>query len=253
MMISRLFFILLSFFIGLNIFSQNISIQSSYQYLYVPQWDKAIQTYNFSRPHLADKQDLFRHGYNINLLFDIGLEHFTPSFSYSYFNSISENSNLKVELNTRVLDIGEIHITKGFDVMLGYGTIKMSGSLRLLHITRELNDVIFNVDSNKLNVYGVGPVFNFFIYYRHINLLSRKRTTTSLKMGDVVIKDSEKSKMRYTNIVLKPFVGLGYTPFLWAPDAETILNQTYDLASKGYTSMLSFQLGFKISFLKYTK
>ena len=58
---------------------------------------------------------------------------------------------------------------------------------------------------------------------------------------------------REIGIDLWPFVGLGYTPFLWAPDVESILNQTYDLASKGYTSMLSFQLGLKISLLKYTK
>jgi hypothetical protein len=168
MMISRLFFILLSFFIGLNIFSQNISIQSSYQYLCVPQWDKAIQTYNFSRPHLLDKQDLLRHGYNINVLFDIGFDHFIPSFSYSYFKSISENSNLRVELNTQVLDIGKIHLTKGVFTGLGIDDllcIRLSASLRLLNMTRKINNVILNVDSNNLNAYGIGPVFDLKLYY----------------------------------------------------------------------------------------
>ena len=41
---------------------QEVKVDVGYKYLYSNQWDKAIQTYNFSRPDLIEKQPLLMNG-----------------------------------------------------------------------------------------------------------------------------------------------------------------------------------------------
>ena len=52
---------------SLNSYSQETHIGFSYEYLYCPQFDKAIQTYNFDRPFLNEKQPLFLNGINTRI------------------------------------------------------------------------------------------------------------------------------------------------------------------------------------------
>ena len=60
----RTLFLLLFLFLFIDAQSQEIEVDLSYKYMFANNWDKAIQTYNFSRPFLTEKQPLFIHGIN---------------------------------------------------------------------------------------------------------------------------------------------------------------------------------------------
>ena len=60
----RALFILLFLFRLIDTQAQKIEADLSYKYIFASNWDKAIQTYNFSRPFLTEKQPLFMHGIN---------------------------------------------------------------------------------------------------------------------------------------------------------------------------------------------
>jgi hypothetical protein len=60
----RTLFLLLFLFLLIDAQSQEIETDLSYKYMFASNWDKAIQTYNFSRPFLTEKQPLFMHGIN---------------------------------------------------------------------------------------------------------------------------------------------------------------------------------------------
>ena len=52
----RTLFLLLFLFLFIDAQSQQIEVDLSYKYIFANNWDKAIQTYNFSRPFLTEKQ-----------------------------------------------------------------------------------------------------------------------------------------------------------------------------------------------------
>ena len=117
MMLKKALFIILTSLICLDTYSQDwvLRMDVSYQYLNVPQWDKAIQTYNLSRPNLTSKQPLLKHGYSIKLyapkwgwdkpIIDyILIIH--PTISYSNYRSTAQNENFKAQLNLDIIDVG---------------------------------------------------------------------------------------------------------------------------------------------------
>ena len=91
--------------------AQEFKIDVSYNYLYSKQWDKAIQTYNFSRPFIAEKQPLLIHGLNSSLSYIFkstkNLRH-GINVSYSYFRSSAENENLENILKLHFLNLGYV-------------------------------------------------------------------------------------------------------------------------------------------------
>ena len=47
--------------------AQEFKADVSYKYMYSNQWDKTIQTYNFSRPFLKENQPLLMNGLNTSV------------------------------------------------------------------------------------------------------------------------------------------------------------------------------------------
>ena len=86
------------FFTFNSIIAQEFRTDISYKYIFANKWDKAIQTYNFSRPFLEKKQPLLMHGLNASVSYifksSIRLKH-GINISYTYFKSTAENENLK--------------------------------------------------------------------------------------------------------------------------------------------------------------
>lgn len=60
--------------------------------------------------------------------------------------------------------------------------------------------------------------------------------------GDISLKLGYKIKFN-TQSIFSPFISLGYTPYLYSPNSETLINQTKGLASKNWTNILSTQIG----------
>jgi len=206
--------------------SQDFKASVAYKYLYSNQWDKAIQTYNFSRPFIVEKQPLLDHGTNFSISYIFNssksLKH-GIDFSYSYFRSSSDNENLINVLNLHFLDIGYIlHYKFNGKINSFYTDFILSATSSGMY--RKINGEPFVFDETNAKALGIGG-----------NLSVRMGYYLNLK------------RMCYVS----PFLSLGYSPYFYSPNTEAIINQTKGLTSKNWTSILTSQIG--LSFVSIPK
>jgi hypothetical protein len=204
------------FFTFNSIIAQEFRTDISYKYIFANKWDKAIQTYNFSRPFLEKKQPLLMHGLNASVSYifksSSSLKH-GIHISYNYFKSSAENENLKNILNLHFLNLGYIihyennEKTKGLYTDLIISAVS-SG------LFRNVNDEPFEYDEAK--AFGIG--------------------------GDLSIRAGYYLKLK-NKIYLSPFVLVGYTPYFYSPNSEAVINQTKGLVSNNWTGIFTTQVG----------
>lgn len=210
--------IIVLFFLHLNSIAQEVKIDASYNYLFANQWDKAIQTYNFSRPFNYEKQPLLMHGLTTSGTYisksSKRLKH-GINLSYSYFRSSSENENLDVKLHLNFLKLAYLlHYEYKEKLKNMYTDIIFSATTSAL--VRNVNGKPFTYDEEKSKAFGIGG-------------------DLSIKMGYF---------MKFKNKVgLSPFVLIACTPYFYSPNTEAVINQTKGLASKSSTAIFSAQMG----------
>jgi hypothetical protein len=210
--------IIVLFFMHFNSIAQEFKIDASYNYLFANQWDKAIQTYNFSRPFNYEKQPLFMHGLATSGTY-ISM---TPkrlkhgiNLSYSYFSSSSENENLDVKLHLNFLKLAYlIHYDYKEKLKNWYTDFIFSATSSALF--RNVNGNPFTYDEEKSKAYGIG--------------------------GEVGVKMGYFMKFKNKNGI-SPFVLISCSPYFYSPNTEAVLNQTKGLASKPSTAIFSAQMG----------
>ena len=190
--------------------AQEFKIDVSYKYIYSDQWDKTIQTYNVSRPFIADKQPLLIHGLNSSLSYMFksakNLKH-GINVSYSYFRSSAENENLENILNLHFLNLGYIlHYEKKENLKGVYTDLIVSATSSGLF--RNVNGEPFAYDETTSKAFGIG--------------------------GDICLKIGYCLKLK-NKIYLSPFISIAYTPYLYSPLSESVINQTKGLTSQNWT------------------
>lgn len=197
---------------------QEVKVDVGYKYLYSNEWDKAIQTYNFSRPDLIEKQPLLMHGLNtsISSIFKStknvkqGL-----NVSYSYFRSLAENENSINLINLHFLNLGYVLHYENSEKLKGFYTdfiLSVTSSV----FFRRLNEAPFIYDETQSKAFGIG--------------------------GEINVKGGYYFKLK-SKAYLSTYVMCGYIPYLFSPNAEAVMNQTKGLASKNWTSILTGQVG----------
>jgi len=201
-----------------DVIAQEFDMSLSYKYMYSNQWDKAIQTYNFSRPFITKKQPLFIHGSNASISYMFKsikkLKH-GINLSYSYYRSSAQNENLKNILNLHFINLGYAIHFDCLEEMRGiYTELIISTTSSVLF--RNINGQPFLYDEKKAKAFGIG--------------------------GDLNLKIGYKIKFKSQSVFL-PFIALGYTPYLFSPNTEAIINQTKRLTSKNWTGILFAQIG----------
>lgn len=210
-----LFSMLLLIFNGTK--AQEFKTDFSYRYIFANQWERAIQTYNFSRPFLGDKQPLFFNGLNVSesCIFKSPSKNFKHgiNLSYSYFKSSAENENLNNNLILHFLNLGYIiHYEKNKKRNGFYADIIISAVSSGLF--RNVNGESFKYDEKTSKAFGIG--------------------------GDLSVKAGYYLKNK---IYLSPFVLIGYTPYIYSPNSEVVINQTKALVGKNWTGILAIQMG----------
>ena len=217
----RTFFLLLFLFLFIDAQSQEIEVDLSYKYMFANNWDKAIQTYNFSRPFLSEKQPLFIHGINGSASYIFKSENkFKQGInaSYSHFSSYVENVNFVNQLNLHLLNVGYILRYENTEKLKRLTTdLILSASTSTLF--RNVNDEPFIFDEVRSKAFGIG--------------------------ADLSIKTSYSFNLK-NNIRLSPFIQIGYTPYLYSPNTEAVINQTRGLAAPNFTDVFSSQIGLKV-------
>ncbi len=221
----KIAFILLVIVLKITLYSQQLQVGIGYNYLYSGQWDKCIQTYNFSRPFLVEQQPLLMHGFSSNASYlfknskkiKYGIE-----IVYTYTGSKATNQDFINKLNLHLIDLGYTmhyqnpeklkHLT--FDL-----TISAVGGL----LKRKINTETFEYDEKKLRALGIGGRINLKVKY--------------------TISSNEKYSVA-------PFISVGYAPYYFNPKTEEVLNQTTELVSKNWTGILTSQVGVIFNFQK---
>ena len=220
----RLLYFLYFLFLFVDVQSQKIEVDLSYKYMFASNWDKAIQTYNFSRPFLSEKQPLFIHGINGSASYIFKSENkFKQGInaSYSHFSSYAENVNFVNQYILHFLNVGYILRYESIEKCPGLTTdFILSATSSALF--RNVNDESFIYDETRARAFGIG--------------------------GDVSIKTSYSFNLK-NKIRLSPFVQIGYTPYLYSPNTEAVINQTTGLTAPDFTGVFTSQIGVKVRVL----
>lgn len=220
----RVAFILL-FFAHSVLFAQIFKAEISYSYFYSNKWDKAIQTYNFSRPFISEKQPLLAHGlsssfgyiFNSSSALKQGM-----NISYSNFSSNAENENFNNTLSLHFLRLGYLlHYSCKGKLQQFYTELTLSVATSGLF--RSVNGAAIQSEETPIKALGIGPNLDLKLGY---NLLSKNRFSIS------------------------PYAAIAYNPFFYSPNAEAVINQTIGLTADTWTGFLMAQLGFSFHLKK---
>jgi hypothetical protein len=190
----------------------------SYHYLYSKQWDRSIQTYNFSRPHLEKPQPLFQHGFSIKALrtfhsngkYNQGL-----SLSYSGYKSMANNPGFQNNLYLQVLQLGYFFRLHNL-TSAGKLFVDPSISLDLSSISRRLNGEPYEYEGISRRAFGIGG-------------------SVSLRLGYPVATHKQ--------LTFLSFVQFGWSPYHYSPNAESILNQTTGLITETNNRIAVVEIG----------
>ena len=214
----RALFLLLFLFLFIDAQSQEIEMDLSYKYIFANNWDKAIQSYNFSRPFLTEKQPIFMHGINASASYIFKSENkFKQGInaSYSHFTSYAENVNFVNQYNLHFFNVGYILRYESTEKLKGLTTdFLLSASSSALF--RNVNDEPFIYDEARSKAFGIG--------------------------GDLSVRTSYSFNIK-NKIRLSPFIQIGYTPYLFSPNTEAVINQTTGLVAPNFTDVFTSQIG----------
>ncbi len=198
--------------------AQEFKMDASYAYMYSSQLDKAIQTYNFTRPELTEIQPLLTNGINASVSYIFRNDkHFKHgiNFSYSYFQSWAENKNFSNQLNLHVANLGYLlHYENPIKCKGFYSDLIVSATSSLLY--RVLNDELFVYDETLSKSFGIGGA-------------------VQLKLGY--------SFQLKNKCYLSPFLSVACSPYLFSPNNEAVINQTKGLVCRNWTETLMAQFG----------
>ena len=201
--------------------AQEFRSDVSYKYMFANKWDKAIQTYNFSRPFLTEKQPLLIHGLNTSVSYIFksskSLKH-GINLSYSYFKSSAENENVNNIFNLHFLNMGYIiHYQNNENAKGLYADLIVSAVSSALF--RNVNDEPFEYDETRSKAFGIG--------------------------GDLSIRAGYSLSLK-NKIQLSPFALVGYAPYIYSPNSEAVINQTKGLVGYNWTGIFTTQVGLTV-------
>lgn len=200
-------------------FGQHVRVGIGYANIYAMQWDKAIQTYNFSRPHITQKQPLIKNGATVHssYLFTSNRRYAHGIIcSYSYYNSSSANENLSNTLHLHLVKPGYMmHFENS--TLSKHLSVDLVVSAVLGGLYRRVDEAPYTYDDKRAKAFGIGGSFDMKCAYQCVKIKKR--------------------------LGLSPYVSAGFTPYFYAPSFESILNQTKLLVIKSSSGILNFELG----------
>ena len=220
MRLQRLYCLVL-LIVSINASAQELKVDLSYNYIYSNQLDKIIQTYNFSRPFLTEKQPLLMNGLNTSVSYVFKNERLLNdgiNVAYSYFRSVAENDNFTTTLQLNFLKLGYfLHYENPAKWKGLYTDLILSATSSGLF--RNVNGEPFIYDEARSKAFGIGGEINLKLGY---SLHLKNRTYVS------------------------PFISFAYTPYLYSPNNEVVINQTKGLCAKNWTFILGAQIGLAV-------
>jgi hypothetical protein len=135
--------------------------------------------------------------------------------SYSFFRSSAENINFENILNLHLLNLGYVIHYENKEKMNGlYSDLTISALSSGVY--RNVNGEPFIYDEKTSKAFGIG--------------------------GDIQLKFGYYFKLKNKSYI-SPFIAASYTPFIYSPNFEGVVNQTKGLTSNNWTGLLNAQVG----------
>lgn len=189
-------------------FSQSWKVYLGMNDVYCPRWDQAIQTYNFTRPWLIEKQPLIQFGAYSKIEYVFKSQSDRPwkkslYLNYSFHSSFAENKNFINRLTFQTVTPG-IGFTHALSKKVNQLNFTICAGLLLSGLKRTINDTAIVLENEWSTSFGIGV-----------------QTETIVKYDFHLAKK-----------VISPFLNFGFTPYLFQPDAEVVLNETKGFISK---------------------
>jgi len=214
--------ILVLFFKTFLLKAQETNLGFSCDFISASQWNEMIQTYNTSRPFIINKQPLFSFGPGVSVSQTL-ISHKKISqgitISYSFLKSKAINENFTNTFNLHLLNLG-------YFIRYSYSE-KGNGAFGELQIStissglfRNVDNVPFVYDDARSKAYGIG--------------------------GNICLKAGywfDKIK----NLDFAPFFQVGYVPYLYAPNSESVINETSGITGKENTGIFNLKTGLLLS------
>lgn len=206
-------------------FAQSLSVGWSYNYLHSKQFDRSIQSYNFSRAFLENEQPLFMHGLCLDINYVFKNEQplkYGVHANYTYFGSKAINPNYTNYLHLHLVNVNYILRFENSGKFKGlYEEISLGASSSGLF--RRINGEVFLVDGERFKSLGIGG-------------------NIGVKVGYHLFK--------YQTYKLSPFVFCGYIPYLYAPKNEAVINGTQTLITSPYLNSITLKIGLILDMTK---
>lgn len=202
------------------LWSQEFGININYQLISASEWNRATQTYNFSRPFLPNKQPLLKHGANVSLYYLGSPEKtwsFGPAVSLSIHRSHAENPNFDIGINSLLLDLGwRIQYRPEEENLFLAITPSVTGVA--LNRTQNGEVVVIGPDEEDLTLrgFGIGAGLRAQIGY------------------DFPIKNEW---------FIAPVLGASYHPYVWAQRSNIIFSESATGGLQTNTSTWGLQGG----------
>jgi len=205
--------------------AQRMTAGISYEYFYSPSMDKLIQTYNFDRPFLQNKQPLFINALNASFSVHKKCEkHWKHGFvtTYSIMQSFAENDNFMNRFIFNRIDIGYSgYYQDSSKFGRFYSETQITSTFSGLY--RRTNEAAYIYDSTRSHSLGVGGTISFLIGY------------------GFELKNKS---------ILSPTIQFSFTPFIFAPNNEAVINATKGLITASWQSYFFARAGFAYHFGK---
>ena len=210
--------LLFSIVFSINGRSQIVTTSVSYEYFYSRTMDKIVQTYNFDRPFLQNKQPLFSNGINASFSYfgkrEKRWSHGLYS-SYTLVQSFAENQNFTNRFLFHLIDLGYSARYQDSSKFGGFYS-ELQISSKWSGLFRRTNGEPFISDSTRSHSFGVGGTISFVVGY-------------SFKLKN---KSS-----------ISPIFQLSCTPYIYAPNTESVINCTKGLISKTWQTFFYSRIG----------
>ena len=195
--------------------AQITSVEAAGNYLYSGQWDRAIQTLNFNRFNFGT-QPLLRFGFTVgtSYRFNKTSSPYGLSGRYGLVWSVNDFPGRSTVLQLHQLAIHYTYTWKPSDQQPLF--ICLSGGALSTLLLRKIESQYYVYDERVARAVGIGPELALRTYY-------------TLR---------ENSKFTWS-----PFLSCTYSPFLWSPQTEALINQTGGFTSNAFTMLTQVQLG----------
>ena len=200
--------------------AQQLAVEANGLYIYSGQWDRAIQTLNFSTPQFGI-QPLLQFGAGIGASYYFKNLQQGLQLNYGLVQSVNEVPGRKTAFELHQLNLHYLYAPKLFKKETLHFVI--SGGFVSTMLLKRINSAYYTYDDQLAKAVGIGP--DFAVQFKY-----------TLGVGDA--------------FKWQPFIRAGYSPFLWSPKSEAIINHTNGMSSNDYTMLLRAQVGIEIHLIK---